>query len=206
MALTRRYSRRQAGVPSQSSDEQNNSTRRYSRCRSAPLSFVSLGDMSVLRCCIVVFLVLLSRAVTASPPLRYRLSILDQAVQKRFVVSLISLDDLPMCLHRQSWPNQFGHLHYGAHWATLRTDNGTCPAYDENHGRCVGPECLLHIAPHATLKGFISYEMFGHPSIIARLPGRRLQLSVSPQLCEYRLRPDPNRLTMRWSERRTALR
>jgi hypothetical protein len=137
--------------------------------------------MSIVRC--IVFLALLSTATAAPAPVRYRLSIRDSSVQKRFIVSLTSLDDRPLCLHIQSWPSPDGHLHYGRHWATLHTSKGTYPAYDENHGRCVGPSCILHIAPHATLTGFVSYEMFGHPSVIARLPDRRLELSVSPALC-----------------------
>jgi hypothetical protein len=138
--------------------------------------------MSVSRWCIVV-LAMLSTAAAAATPVRYRLSILDSSVQKRFIVSLVSLDDRPLCLHIQKWPNRFGLLHYGRHWATLHTSKGIYPAYDLNAGRCVGPECIMHIAPHATITGFVSYEMFGHPAVIARLPDRRLELSVSPELC-----------------------
>src|SRR4051812_35477632 len=115
--------------------------------------------MSVSRWCIMFF-VIVSSAAAASAPVQYGLSIRDSSVQKRFIVSLTSLDDRPMCLHIQSWPNSIGHLHYGRHWATLHTSKGIYPAYDENHGRCVGPECILHIAPHATITGFVSYEMF----------------------------------------------
>src|SRR5436305_1550704 len=121
--------------------------------------------MSVLRW-FIVFLATLSSAGAASAPVRYRLSILDSSVQKRFNVTLTSLDDRPMCLHIQSWPNSIGHLHYGRHWATLHTSKGIYLAHDENHGRCVGPSCILHIAPHGTITGFVSYEMFGHPAVI----------------------------------------
>src|SRR6478735_9388632 len=127
--------------------------------------------MSISRWCIM-FLVMLSSAAAAPRPVRYRLSILDSSVQKRFIVSLTSLEDRPLCLHIQRWPSSNGHLHYGSVWATLHTSKGVYPAYDENHGRCVGPECILHIAPHATITGFVSYEMFGHPAVIARLPDR----------------------------------
>jgi hypothetical protein len=53
----------------------------------------------------------------------------------------------------------------------------------------------------------VSYEMFGHPAVIARLADRRLELSVSPALCSERwFQPDPNRLTPRSNEPRANLR
>jgi hypothetical protein len=61
------------------------------------------------------------------------------------------------------------------------------------------PECIMHIAPHATITGFVGYEMFGHPAVITRLPDRCLELSVRPELCtEPWFRIPANRLTKRW--------
>ena len=160
--------------------------------------------MSVLRY-FTVFLAFVSTGVFASRPPRYRLSVSDLSVQRRFAVSLISMDDRPICIELRRWPNDVGHVHYGGDWVILHSSGGTYPAQDENFGRCVGPECILHIAPHGKLTGFVSYEMFGPPAAIARLSDRQLEFQIRPIACDLfpAATPTPNQAMQRTPTRRS---
>ena len=118
---------------------------------------------------------------------RFHFDITDRPDEKRFVLSLKSLDDRPLCIYVEKWPNQKGQLHFGSRWVKLKSPNGTYPAKDENFGYCVdehGKHCLIYIAPRSTLNGFIGYEQFGNPAVIEKLSRRQLDFPVSPSVCE----------------------
>lgn len=114
---------------------------------------------------------------------RYRLTTKDVPSAKHFELTLTSLDDRPICLHVQRWPNQFGRVHFGASWVMLQSAGGLYRARNENSGRCVGPTCIIHIAPKGSLRGVISYSVFGGAVDVKALKGRRLQVDVRPKLC-----------------------
>src|SRR5947207_514574 len=93
--------------------------------------------------CLFIFplvLLLLSRAAVGSGRAnksadpRYRLDIVDSPNEKRFNLSLISLDRRNICIYFDEWPNQFGKLHYGSRRVQLESSEGTYPARDENFG------------------------------------------------------------------------
>jgi hypothetical protein len=118
---------------------------------------------------------------------RYRLDITDRPAEKRFVLTLKSLDDRPLCIHVEKWPNRKGQVHFGRTWVKLESAEHTYAARDENFGYCIdesGKPCLLKILPGATLKGFVGYEQFGDPIVIANLAHRKLHFLVSPRVCE----------------------
>jgi hypothetical protein len=116
-------------------------------------------------------------------PARYGLTIRDLPSAKQFELTLRSLDHRPICVEIRRWPNRFGRVHFGSHWVILHTGKGIYPAINENFGRCVGPGCIIHIAPGKTLTGFIRYSAFGNEKQIAALPSRRLQVDVEPVVC-----------------------
>ena len=115
--------------------------------------------------------------------LQYRLTVTDVPRMQRFELALRSFDDRPMCMHIQRWPNQFGRVHFGSSWVVLQSAAGVYRARDENLGRCVGPTCIIHIAPKGVLRGFINYSVFGSALDATALKNRRLQVDVQPKLC-----------------------
>jgi len=121
-----------------------------------------------------------------TPHARYHLTVSDRSDLRRFVLTLKSFDDRPLCLNVNQWPNYFGQLHFGSTWVTLVSTEGKYPARDENFGTCIGPTCVIHIAPGSTLTGFIGYREFGSPAKIAGLSRRQLHVVVSPSVCEAR--------------------
>lgn len=120
---------------------------------------------------------------TEEAPARYSLTTRDIGKEKRFELVLRSRDDRPICLEVRRWPNRVGHVHYGNHWVILHTSKGIYRALDENFGRCIGPECIMHIAPRKTLTGFIAYSVFGDEKKVAMLPNRHLEVDVKPVVC-----------------------
>jgi hypothetical protein len=118
-----------------------------------------------------------------SPDPQYQLIIKDVPAARHFELTLQSLDERPICVELRRWPNRAGRVHFGNSWVVLHTSAGLFRAKDENFGRCVGPECLIHIGPKKALHGFIAYFVFGDEQKIARLPKRRLQIDVRPMLC-----------------------
>lgn len=72
------------------------------------------------------------RSVSAPP--HFRLVIMDHPAEKRFVVTLISLDNRPLCLGFEQWPNELGQLDTGSKRATLKSAEGAYPARNENFG------------------------------------------------------------------------
>jgi hypothetical protein len=128
----------------------------------------------------------------APVPPRYQLEIRDRPQQKKFLLTLRSLDDRPLCLDIEDWPNGSGQLHFGSSWVKLALPEGIHPARDENFGYCLGG-CTIHIAPGSALTGYIGYAAFGEPAAIAALSQRHLQFVVSPRVCRRieRGRPPP---------------
>src|SRR6266480_1580537 len=82
------------------------------------------------------------RANKSADP-RYRLDIVDRPNEKRFNLSLKSLDRRSLCIYFDEWPNKFGQLHFGSGRVKLESSEGTYPARDENFGYCVGPSCII---------------------------------------------------------------
>jgi hypothetical protein len=151
--------------------------------------------MNGLRSPIFIAFVLLSLfSMSADPNHRnhsaaphYRFEITDRPAEKRFALTLKSQDDRPLCIYVEKWPNQKGQVHFGRTWVKLESAEDTYAARDENFGYCIddsGKPCLLKILPGATLEGFIGYEQFGDPIVIAGLTHRKLHFPVSPQVCE----------------------
>jgi hypothetical protein len=114
---------------------------------------------------------------------QYQLTVTDVPKMQRFELTLRSFDDKPMCIHIQRWPNQFGRIHFGSSWVMLHSAAGVYHARDENFGRCVGPTCIIHIAPKGILRGVINYSVFGSALDVAALKNRRLQVNIQPKLC-----------------------
>jgi hypothetical protein len=115
---------------------------------------------------------------------RFRFEITDRPQQKKFLLTLRSLDNRPLCMPFYKWPNRFGQVHFGSSWVRLESSEGTHAIRNENFGYCVGPSCIIHIPPGSTLYGFIGYEQFGDPTVIARLSQRKLRFPVLPDVCE----------------------
>jgi hypothetical protein len=108
-----------------------------------------------------------NRNHSAAP--RYRFEITDSSDEKRFVLSLKSLDDRPLCIYVEKWPNGKGQLHFGSTWVKLKSAEGTYPARDENFGYCIdehGKPCLIRIAPRSA--GLDSRQLLGISGADAR--------------------------------------
>jgi hypothetical protein len=121
------------------------------------------------------------------PAPRYVFKVYDHPGEKRFLLSLKSLDDRALCIYVEEWPNGKGQLHFGSTWVTLETQARVYPARDENFGYCVserGKPCVIRIAPRSELRGFIGYAEFGDSAKIASLHQRKLRFKVSPQICK----------------------
>lgn len=143
--------------------------------------------MKASRSLTVIVMMSLCSCASASP--RYRLDITDNPEQKRFLLTLKSLDNRTLSISFQDWPNQFGQTHFGSTWVKLQTPQGVYPARDHNFGSCLGDNCSIEIPPGGELKGFIAYAEFGKPSVIAALPKRKLIFVVSPSVQKRSDRP-----------------
>jgi len=113
---------------------------------------------------------------------RYHFEIADRPHEKRFVLTLKSLDDRPLCLGIGQWPNKRGQMDFGSSWITLSSAERTYRPRDHNFGYC--PGCEIHIAPGSTLTGFIKYAEFGSPAAISALSNRRLHFPVTLWICK----------------------
>jgi hypothetical protein len=131
------------------------------------------------------FLVGSARAERVSSGPQYRLVVSDQPDLKRFLLTLTSVDRRPLCLHVTKWPDYFGHVHFGSSWVTLTATEGKYPARDENFGTCIGPSCVIRIAPGGKLSGFIGYSEFGDPKRISKLSNRKLKVVTAPIICRH---------------------
>lgn len=123
---------------------------------------------------------------SGSPAPRYHLAIQDRPIEKRFLLTLRSMDDRPLCVPVEKWPNGLGQVHFGSSWVKLTSGRRVYPARDQNFGYCIednGGPCLLVIKPRGELKSFIAYAEFANPRIISALPKRRLSFPVTVWLC-----------------------
>jgi hypothetical protein len=113
---------------------------------------------------------------------RYRVNIIDDPKEKRFIVVLKSLDDRSLCLGVGQWPNHVGQLDFGSSWVQLKSAAKSFRPRDTNFGYC--PDCEIRVAPRKELKGFINYAEFGDPRAIAALPERQLHFPVVAWVCQ----------------------
>ena len=117
---------------------------------------------------------------------KYTLQIEDRPNERRFLLTLTSLDSRVLCIPVEKWPNIYGQLHFGASWARLESGGATYNARDNNFGYCIdknGGPCLIRLEPGANLKGFIGYAEFGAVSRIGALKTRRLIFPVITWVC-----------------------
>jgi len=126
-----------------------------------------------------------ARAERAGSGPQYRLVVSDRPDLKRFLLTLTSFDRRPLCLHVTKWPDYFGHVHFGSSWVTLTATEGNYPAHDENFGTCIGPSCVIRLAPGGKLNGFIGYREFGDPKRVSKLSNRKLKVVTAPVICRH---------------------
>lgn len=127
----------------------------------------------------------------ASLPPRYHLDIKDRPGEKRFLMTLRSLDDRSLCIPVEKWPNRRGQVHFASTWVKLESSGRAYPARDENFGYCIekdGGPCLIRIEARAEIKGFIRYAEFGDPATIAALSERQLHFPVTAWVCKKQRR------------------
>jgi hypothetical protein len=146
------------------------------KINSAILSLVALLSLSMPR------LATCQKSDSTAP--RFRIEVTDQPNQKRFLIVLKSLDNRPLCLGVEQWPDQLGQLDTGSRRARVTSSEGTFLARDASFGYCAGDACVLHVAPGSTLKGFIGYAEFGSAAAIAGLRDRRLHFPVTTWVCK----------------------
>jgi hypothetical protein len=115
---------------------------------------------------------------------RVQLKIIDEPTERRFVLTLRSLEHKPVCLRYYQWPNSLGQVDDGPRRATLRSREGTYPARDHNFGYSVGAGGTLRILPGSTLTGFVAYSEFGNPALVQKLTHRELHFNVIPHFCD----------------------
>ena len=154
-----------------------------------------LGTMKVLRLLTIAILPCMwscaagpgTRVPQSVALARFRLKIEDQPGDRRFALTLTSLDDRSLCILIYDWPSDGGEIHFGSSRVVLQSRGRRFPIKDVNFGYCLdanGRICRIEIAPHKQLKGFIGYLQFGHSETIAQLPARKLHFQVTPFVCE----------------------
>lgn len=114
----------------------------------------------------------------------FKLETIDIPEQKRFELTLKSLDARQLCLDVEQWPNSIGGVHFGRDIAVLEFDDGSVPIHDSNFGYCPGGCGTIEVEPNSELRALIPYGQFGDPNEIAKLKNKRLKFSVSPRYCK----------------------
>lgn len=137
---------------------------------------------------VLVAMALACNPVRMRPPTEAQVNEFELAVTtdrsaKRFNLTLRSQSHRRLCLHRHSWPNDTGQLHFGgARGVYVEMDGARCNALDENLGYCPGGrECRLEIPPGGDLTGFIDFSQFGCD--LENGTVLKLSFSVTPTYC-----------------------
>jgi hypothetical protein len=118
---------------------------------------------------------------------KYRIEIEDRRAEQRFLIMLTSLDDRPLCIPVEKWPNQYGQLHFGASWVKLQSNTAIYRARDNNFGYCInkdGGPCTIRVRAGDSLKGFVGYREFGKVTEIAALKEHHLVFPVIVWACD----------------------
>lgn len=138
--------------------------------------------------CALMLLVVLqsscSTAVTRPSPNNFRVEIMDNLDERRFDVSVTSLDDHAICVSKESWPGESGgftgpqdstYLQVGSERLPVRSALSSiyCPGGCGEH----------HVAPHGVLRGFIAYGEFADANAVAAEPRKELHFTVTPYYC-----------------------
>lgn len=109
---------------------------------------------------------------------RFRLDVEDHRSDRKFVLTLTSLDDRPLRMFVYDWP-MGGGMHFGSERVALESEKGRYPAIVRNFGYIIAarPEMgrNIPIPPGGKLVGVIGYGTFGDPEVIVRLRVRKLR-------------------------------
>lgn len=138
--------------------------------------------------CMAVALVALlgscAQKITRPTADRYELDITDNAAERRFDVSLKSADNRAVCVSVENWPNSSGHFTVEKDDTYLQVGPNRLPAKSKLMSAYCPGGCGKHrVEPNSSLRGFISYEVFGDPENLAKEPQKRLNFPVSPHYC-----------------------
>lgn len=138
--------------------------------------------------CLLILLVALqsscSTAATRPSSESFRVEIIDNLDERRFDVSVTSLDDHAICISKENWPDESGGFAGPQDYTHLRVGSGTLPVSTAFSSIYCPGGCGEHrIAPQGVLRGFIAYGGFADANAIAAEPRKELHFSVTPYYC-----------------------
>lgn len=114
----------------------------------------------------------------------YSLTVIDNPAKRRFDVVLQSHHDRALCVGAHDWPSSEGTLVVESHVVSLSTMDGPLAVKSPLLSvYCPGGCGRTRIEPGAALTGHFAYAAFGDAERIASDPSRRLQYTITPQVC-----------------------
>jgi hypothetical protein len=128
-------------------------------------------------------------ASTSAPltPDAYHLEVTDNPAKQRFEVVLQSHHDRALCVEMYDWPTPEGALFVESSVVSLSTADGLLAVNSTMRSAyCPGGCGETRIEPGAALTGHFAYAAFGDAERIAADPSRRLQYTITPQVCRRR--------------------
>lgn len=119
----------------------------------------------------------------ADEPPFYELTAQDRVEQLGFDVVIRSLDYRDLCIRTEDWIGPDGQLDHGKRDAVLRSPQATLRGKNRWSEFCVGGCGSIRIPAKEKLRGNLSYETFGVPREIARLPSKELDFRPDVRAC-----------------------
>ncbi|MCW1978705.1 hypothetical protein [Xanthomonas campestris] len=115
---------------------------------------------------------------------KYVLAITDNVEEKRFDVVLKSLDSMPLCVSKDSWPNTAGRFTVEKEDVYVKSESGVFYSRSNLMSAYCPGGCGEHrIKPKSELRSFISYETFGDAVKFENDASKELVFSVTPYYC-----------------------
>lgn len=125
-----------------------------------------------------------STSVTRPSPENFRVEIIDNVDERRFDVSLASLDDHAICVSKESWPGESGGFAGPQDYTYLQVGSNRLPVRSALSSIYCPGGCGEHrVAPHGVLRGFIAYGEFADANAIAAEPRKELHFPLIPYYC-----------------------
>ena len=118
----------------------------------------------------------------AIPDHDFRISISEDRDAGVFNLHLTSLNtEREMCVGGAEWPDARGRLEGAADYVSLIA-NGQGYAMEDSHEEC-GQACVRHVAPGASIDGFVGYDQFPREAFDGN-GARTLNFGVEPYFCD----------------------